>query len=100
LQGRGPRLVLLDINLQTELNGFDFLTLMRGHPQGRLVPVIMISASQGQDKIEEAYRRGANAVTVKPFTYQEWKSYTSQLRTYWFETVTTPKLWFENEADK
>ncbi|GAB3953328.1 hypothetical protein GCM10028805_36810 [Spirosoma harenae] len=35
--GRGPRFVLMDINLQSDISGLDFLTLLRGHAQGRLL---------------------------------------------------------------
>lgn len=99
LQGRGPRLVLLDLDLQSELTGLDFLTLWRAHPQGRLVPVVVLSANQNQARAGETYVRGANAFSTKPTSYQDWKRYVSELRQYWFETVTTPKLWFENETE-
>ncbi|GAB2564679.1 response regulator [Spirosoma aerophilum] len=100
LHGFGPRLILLDLNLQGDLNGLDFLTLLRDHPQGCLVPVIMLSANQESTAPGETYSRGANVFTVKPFSYSGWKSYVSQLRTYWFETVQTPQLWFDKEEDK
>lgn len=97
LSGPGPRLVLLDIDLQSELDGLDFLTLLRGHPQGRLVPIIMLSANKNPLKRGEAYMRGANAVTGKPFSFEEWKSYVENLRLYWVDVATTPKLYFLSE---
>jgi DNA-binding response OmpR family regulator len=100
LQGRGPRLVIVDLDLQSDLTGLDFITLMRGHPQGRLVPTIVLSASQDQVKAMETYIRGANSFTTKPFSYEDWKTYVSELRAYWFETVTTPTLWFDYESPK
>ncbi|WP_020600309.1 response regulator [Spirosoma panaciterrae] len=100
LFGRGPRLVLLDIDLRSELSGIDFLTLLREHPQGRLLPVVILSAGEDQTIKEEAYDRGASAFTVKPFSYQAWKSYAEQLRAYWYGTATTPKLWFEREKNE
>ena len=100
LRGRGPNLILLDLDLQSELNGLDFLTLLRGHPQGRFVPVVMLSANQKPTMTGEAYVRGANAFTLKPFRYEDWKAYVGQLRTYWFATVTTPKMWFDNEPEE
>lgn len=98
LEGKGPRLVLLDIDLQTGLSGFDFLSLLRQHPQGKLVPVIVLSSSQEESKAKEAYQRGANAYTPKPFSYPDWKSYVQQLRSYWFGTVTIPTFWFDNDT--
>ncbi|WP_080236934.1 response regulator [Spirosoma rigui] len=90
LEGRGPRLVLLDVNLRTGLTGLDFLTLIREHPQGRLVPVVMLSSSQLDTDIHEALNRGASLFTQKPFTYVEWRQYVQNMRLYWYETVTTP----------
>ncbi|GAB4018844.1 response regulator [Spirosoma koreense] len=100
LFGRGPRLVLLDIDLRSELSGLDFLSLLRGHPQGRLLPVVILSAGQDQTVKAEAYGRGASAFTLKPFSYSDWKAYAEQLRAYWYETATTPKLWFDGEENK
>ncbi|GAB3507718.1 response regulator [Spirosoma knui] len=98
LTGRGPRLILLDIDLQTGPNGFEFLSLIRGHAQGSLLPVIILSSSQEERDTWEAYQRGATAYTQKPFDYKEWKTYIKQIRSYWYETVTLPQLWFNKEA--
>lgn len=100
LEGRGPRMVLLDINLQTGLTGLDFLTLIREHSQGRLVPVVVLSSSQLETDIQGALSRGANLFTQKPFTYAEWRHYVRNLRLYWFETVTTPNPRFTKENDE
>ena len=99
LTGKGPRLVLLDVNLQSGLNGFDFLALLRQHPQGRLVPVIMLSASRDGQSAQKAYEQSANAFTTKPFSYQDWKAYVQQLRNFWFHTATIPKLYFEDQNE-
>ncbi|QDK81583.1 response regulator [Spirosoma sp. KCTC 42546] len=94
LNGLGPNVVLLDIHLQTEPSGFEFLTLMRNHPIGCLVPIIILTATSTKTLALEAYNRGATAFTVKPFTYHDWKTYVDQLRLYWFETATIPRLYF------
>ncbi|GAB4024699.1 response regulator [Spirosoma koreense] len=86
------RLVLLDIDLQSALTGFDFLSLLRQQPYGQLIPVIVLSASRLQSKAKEAYERGANAFTTKPFSYADWKEYVGQLRSYWYKTVTIPQV--------
>ena len=99
LTGNGPRLILLDLDLQSDSTGFDFLILLRQHPQGRLVPVIILSADRRQEQAEQAYRLGANVYTPKPFSFQDWKTYTQRLRAYWFETATVPQLWFERPPD-
>ncbi|SFE85221.1 response regulator [Spirosoma endophyticum] len=97
LTGRGPRLILLDINLRTGLSGFDFLSLVQQHPQGHLVPIIMLSSSDDQTDQQDAYRRGATVYSRKPFSFQAWKRYVGGLHTYWFETVALPSIWFQKE---
>ena len=95
LQGAGPKLVLLDMDLQSTLSGFDFLSRLRQYPQGRTIPVVMLASHSTEEEREKAYLLGANAFTSKPFTFADWKSYVTQLRTYWFETVEIPNHYFD-----
>ncbi|WP_020601254.1 response regulator [Spirosoma panaciterrae] len=95
LKEHGPRLVLLDIDLKDKQTGFDFLTRLRAHPQGKMVPVVMLSVNSDEQAAEEAYALGANAFTLKPDTYADWKKYVKLLKLYWFETVTIPKIWLK-----
>ena len=100
LSGKGPRLILLDINLQVGLSGLEFLKLIRSHPQGRFLPVVMLSSSCEDVDTIAAYLAGASAYTQKPDSYAGWKTYVSKLRIYWHETVTVPQLWFERDEDE
>lgn len=88
LEGRGPKIVLLDIDLKDKVDGLDFLALLRAHPKGRILPVIMLSANQTPSLVERAYTFGASSFTVKPFGYDDWKTYLVNLRAYWYKTVT------------
>lgn len=99
LTGKGPRLILLDINLQVGLSGLEFLKLIRSHPQGRYLPVVMLSSSREDVDTIAAYLAGASAYTQKPDSYAGWKNYVSKLRSYWYETVTVPQLWFEQDEN-
>lgn len=100
LSGKGPRLILLDVNLQVGLSGLEFLKLIRSHPQGRFLPVVMLSSSREDVDTIAAYLSGASAYTQKPDSYAGWKTYVGKLRAYWYETVTVPQLWFERDEDK
>lgn len=95
LNGVGPNLILLDLDLKSDLSGFDFLDRIRQHPQGRLIPTIMLTSNRNEATAQEAYARGANAFTPKPFTYAEWKLYVQQIRDFWFQTATIPWLYFD-----
>ncbi|GAB3281397.1 hypothetical protein GCM10027347_57020 [Larkinella harenae] len=94
LNGPGPRLVLLDLDLKGGQNGLEFLQLMRRHPQGRFLPIVVLSVSQNTQIMEESYRQGATAYTVKPFSYSDWRVYGDQLRTYWYHMVSVPVINF------
>ncbi|MCK8493827.1 response regulator [Spirosoma sp. RP8] len=98
LEGKGPKLVLLDVNLHSHGEGLGFLSLLREHPQGRLVPVVMLSATESPDQIRQAYELGAASFTAKPYSYADWKEYMSQLKMYWYNTVSLPGIWFEKEV--
>ncbi|AUD01572.1 response regulator [Spirosoma pollinicola] len=88
LEGKGPKIVLLDIDLQDKVDGLDFLALLRAHPKGRVLPVVMLSANKTPTLVERAYTYGASSFTTKPFSYADWKQYLANLKTYWYETVT------------
>ncbi len=88
LEGKGPKIVLLDVDLQDKVDGLDFLALLRAHPKGRVLPVIMLSANNNPGLVERAYSFGASSFTIKPFSYGDWKMYLSNLRAYWHDTVT------------
>ncbi|QHV93763.1 response regulator [Spirosoma endbachense] len=95
LEGKDPKHIVMDINLESDGEGLGFLSPLRSHPQGRLVPTIMLSASESSHQIREAYELGATSFTSKPYCYTEWKDYLSRLRIYWYETVSLPGIWFE-----
>ena len=95
VEGPGPKLALLDIDLGGSQTGLDFLSLMRQHPLAKLVPVVMLSASRSNRDRRIAYERGAASFVTKPFTLTEWKALMSELRAYWYSAVTLPRTWFE-----
>jgi CheY-like chemotaxis protein len=99
LEGYGPKLILLDLDLQTGPTGFDLLSLIRLHPLGKLIPVIVLTSNDSDDDIGRAYSLGANAYNLKPFGYEEWKAYIKSIRAYWFNSARVPKLYFD-EADQ
>ncbi|GAB3702503.1 hypothetical protein GCM10027592_31990 [Spirosoma flavus] len=100
LAGKGPRLVIMDISLGGSHTGLDFLALLREHPLGKLVPAIVLSSREEQAIVKQAYHLGAASYFIKPFTLQDWKEFISNLRTYWYETVSLPLTYFEKLEDK
>lgn len=62
-----PRLelVLLDLNLPAT-TGQDVLDEIKSDPQLKQLPVVVLTSSQAEDDLAEAYEAGANACLIKP----------------------------------
>jgi CheY-like chemotaxis protein len=86
-----PKLILLDLYLPTRQEGFALLEQINelGLPFAS-IPIVMLSYSNAQADISQAYEQGASSFLTKPLDYPGWLSFFQQLRTYWWETVTLP----------
>ncbi|WP_438479557.1 response regulator [Oleiharenicola lentus] len=60
-----PALVVLDLKLPLA-TGFEVLAVLRNHPETQQLPVVMLTSSENQRDIEQAYALGANGYLVKP----------------------------------
>ncbi|GAB3788477.1 hypothetical protein GCM10028818_55110 [Spirosoma horti] len=90
----GPKLILLDIDLGSNQSGLDLAAFLRVHPEGRFVPIVILTIDQLPTTIGLAYLAGASSFTVKPASFGEWQIYLATLRLYWFSTVTIPPVRF------
>jgi CheY-like chemotaxis protein len=63
-----PDIVLLDLNLPGQYDGFDVCTRLRADPQTRAVPVVIISAMDDDESRARATAAGATAYYTKPFS--------------------------------
>lgn len=61
-----PDLVILDRSLPG-MQGIEILQHLRATPDTYLIPVLMRTATGGQDKIDEGLVAGADGYLVKPF---------------------------------
>lgn len=60
-----PDLVLLDLNLPRK-NGREVLSEMRGDPDLRRIPVVVLTSSQADKDLVDVYDLGANVCITKP----------------------------------
>jgi CheY-like chemotaxis protein len=65
---RLPALVLLDLKLPRS-TGFEILKWIRNDPSLSSMPIIVLSGSELQDDIRNAYAEGANSYLVKPLGF-------------------------------
>jgi DNA-binding response OmpR family regulator len=63
-----PNLVLLDLNLPGQYDGFEVCRRLRGDPATSKVPVIIISALDDQDSRNRATEASATSYYTKPFS--------------------------------
>jgi CheY-like chemotaxis protein len=63
-----PDIVLLDLNLPGQYDGFDVCQRLRDEPTTRSVPVVIISAMDDDESRARATAAGATAYYTKPFS--------------------------------
>jgi CheY-like chemotaxis protein len=62
-----PDLILLDINMTLDMNGFDVLKKLKSDEKTRSIPVIMLTSVGEGPEVVKAVRLGAVDYMVKPF---------------------------------
>jgi CheY-like chemotaxis protein len=65
---QAPDIVLLDLNLPGQYDGFDVCQKLRADPTTRSVPVVVISAMDDDESRARATAAGATAYYTKPFS--------------------------------
>jgi len=77
-----PQVVLLDLHLP-KIHGLEILRRIKGDEFARKIPVVVLTASQRDDHIQEALRLGAQSYIVKPVDFQNFSQSTSKLSFRW-----------------
>lgn len=84
-----PDLVLLDLNLPG-IDGREILASIKRDPDLQTIPVIVLTTSDADDDIREAYRLQANSYLRKPVDLDEFIELADAICTYWFHYVQLP----------
>ena len=74
--------VLLDINLP-KVSGLDVQRQIRAHPTFGRLPVVMLTTSDEERDIQQAYALGANSYIVKPVSFENFVEVAAQIDLYW-----------------
>jgi len=67
-RGLQPDAILLDVEMP-RMDGYELLSVLRGLPRFRHVPVVMMTSRTGEKHRRKAFELGATDYLVKP--YQE-----------------------------
>jgi CheY-like chemotaxis protein len=86
-----PVLVLLDLKLPRK-SGFEVLAWLRGVPNVRRLPVVVLTSSQQSPDINRAYDAGANSYLVKPVAFDNLVGLVRTLGLYWIMTNEGPAI--------
>ncbi len=86
-----PDLLMLDINMPRK-NGFEVLEEIKRDPELRSLPVVMLTSSEREQDILQAYDRGACTYLVKPMSYQNFVQIAKTFSSYWGLYAKIP-LW-------
>ena len=84
-----PGLMLLDLNLP-RMDGREVLAEVKGDPELRDIPVIILTTSSAPSDVSLAYDRGANAFVRKPLGMDRLIEAAAAIRDFWLRTATLP----------
>jgi two-component system, response regulator len=86
--GNLPRLLLLDIKLP-KIGGLEILKSLKSNPETDVMPVVILTSSNEEADISEAYRLGANSYVVKPLDFDQFIRTISRVGMYWIQINKT-----------
>lgn len=77
-----PNLILLDLKMP-RIDGLELLRRLRADERTRLVPVVVLTSSDEEKDLIDAYALGANSYVRKPVDFVEFAESVRQLAQYW-----------------
>jgi CheY-like chemotaxis protein len=77
-----PLVVLLDINMP-KINGLEVLEKMKGDPDLRAIPVVMLTSSRQGPDVERCYDLSANAYVLKPVDFAQFADAVKTIGKFW-----------------
>ena len=84
-----PDLILLDLKLPKK-NGHEVLTEIKHDPDLRRIPVVIMTASDDQKDINEAYNEHANCYVTKPVDLDQFMGVVRRIEDFWLTIVKLP----------
>lgn len=88
-QGVRPGLVLLDLYLP-KVGGLEVLKHIKGNAALKGLPVVIMTSSQEEQDIAEAYELQANCYITKPVDYDQLIKVIKEIEAFWLTLVRLP----------
>ena len=86
-----PELVLLDIKLP-KVDGIEVLRKIKHDPVLKKIPIIILTTSESDKDIANAYTEGANSYISKPVSFEKFIAKITDLGLYWVDTNILPRV--------
>ena len=86
-----PGLILLDLNMPRK-DGREALREIKGDPNLRQIPIVVLTTSKAEEDILRSYDSGASSFISKPVTFDGLVELMKGLGRYWFEIVELPRM--------
>jgi CheY-like chemotaxis protein len=80
--GGYPAVVLLDLKLP-KIDGLEVLERIKGDPERRHIPVVMLTSSREEQDLVHSYELGVNAFVVKPVEFTKFFKAIEDLGVFW-----------------
>jgi CheY-like chemotaxis protein len=84
-----PGLILLDLSMPKK-DGCEALAEIKGDPQLRQIPVIVMTTSSAEEDVCRSYDLGASSYITKPVSFTRLVEMTQAIERYWFGIVELP----------
>ena len=77
-----PKVVLLDLKLP-KVSGLEVLRIVKNDKRTSNIPIVVVTSSQEEPDMKEAYELGVNSYVVKPVNFDKFVNAMSSLGLYW-----------------
>lgn len=84
-----PDLIVLDLNLPRK-DGRQVLSEIKASAELKRIPVVVLTTSESERDIREAYDLHANCYIAKPVDFDAFKRAVQSIRDFWFTIVLLP----------
>ena len=79
-----PDLILLDVNLP-KINGHEVLAAIKGNPEKRHIPILMLTTSSSHEDIVKSYQNNADSYIAKPVDADDFLRVVASIEDFWTE---------------
>lgn len=85
-----PDLILLDLNLP-KLDGREVLSIIKKDDELKAIPVVVLTVSEDEADIADAYNLHANCYITKPVDFEKFEEIVRKIESFWFSIVKLPR---------